>query len=145
MQGVVHRPGDSRFVGKDVAAAVAAALADAGCLMVNRNQGSGTRIVIDGLLGGARPDGYCEPAAFAQRRGGGRRARPRGLGRRGRTGGARLRSRLHPPDGGDYDFAFAESARDRPAVAAFLAALADPVVQAEIVALGFTPAPRRSD
>ncbi len=26
--------------------------------MVNRNQGAGTRILIDRLLGGARPDGY---------------------------------------------------------------------------------------
>ena len=27
--------------------------------MVNRNQGSGTRILIDGLLAGARPPGYA--------------------------------------------------------------------------------------
>ena len=39
-------------------AAVRAALADPACLMVNRNQGAGTRILIDGLLGEARPDGY---------------------------------------------------------------------------------------
>ena len=38
--------------------AVRAALADPGCIMVNRNQGAGTRILIDRLLGGARPDGY---------------------------------------------------------------------------------------
>ena len=35
-----------------------AALADPACIMVNRNQGAGTRILIDRLLGGARPDGY---------------------------------------------------------------------------------------
>jgi len=39
-------------------AAVRAALADPACIMVNRNQGAGTRILIDRLLGEARPDGY---------------------------------------------------------------------------------------
>ena len=38
--------------------AVRAAIADPGCIMVNRNQGAGTRILIDRLLGEARPDGY---------------------------------------------------------------------------------------
>ena len=37
---------------------VAAALADPDCVLVNRNRGSGTRILIDRLLGGARPPGY---------------------------------------------------------------------------------------
>jgi len=58
MQGVVHRPGDTRFEGLDAAAAIAAATAQPGCTMVNRNAGSGTRILIDRLLGGARPPGY---------------------------------------------------------------------------------------
>ena len=54
-QGLVFRPGDARFAG----AGLGDALADPGCLMVNRNPGSGTRILIDGLLGGARPPGYA--------------------------------------------------------------------------------------
>ena len=58
MQGVVFRPGDARFEGLDAKAAVAAALRDPASLMVNRNQGAGTRILIDRLLDGARPDGY---------------------------------------------------------------------------------------
>jgi len=58
MQGVVHRPGDTRFEGLDAAAAIAAATAQPGCTMVNRNAGSGTRILIDRLLGGAQPPGY---------------------------------------------------------------------------------------
>jgi putative molybdopterin biosynthesis protein len=145
MQGVVYRPGDARFAGKDAGAAVTAALADPGCLMVNRNQGSGTRVVIDRLLGGARPDGYWNQprshnavaAAVAQ----GRAdwgvavepaARAYGLA-------------FIPLTEEHYDFAFAEAARNRPAVAAFLAALADPTVQADIVALGFTPAPRGAE
>ena len=58
MQGIVFRKGDRRFEGLSAEDAVRAALADPACIMVNRNQGAGTRILIDRLLGGARPDGY---------------------------------------------------------------------------------------
>ncbi|QHE84562.1 molybdopterin biosynthesis protein [Hydrogenophaga sp. BPS33] len=58
MQGLVYRQGDARFEGRDVASAMAAALADPTCTMVNRNAGSGTRILIDRLLGDARPPGH---------------------------------------------------------------------------------------
>ena len=58
MQGIVFRKGDTRFEGLSAEDAVRAALADPACIMVNRNQGAGTRILIDRLLGGARPDGY---------------------------------------------------------------------------------------
>ncbi|MGL4812812.1 MAG: substrate-binding domain-containing protein, partial [Beijerinckiaceae bacterium] len=58
MQGLVFRNNDQRFAGKSLAEAVAAALADASCIMVNRNQGAGTRTLIDGLLGGQKPAGY---------------------------------------------------------------------------------------
>ncbi|MGL5735426.1 MAG: molybdopterin-binding protein, partial [Beijerinckiaceae bacterium] len=47
MQGLVFRNNDQRFAGKSLAEAVAAALADASCIMVNRNQGAGTRTLID--------------------------------------------------------------------------------------------------
>ncbi|WP_114471146.1 molybdopterin biosynthesis protein [Pseudorhodoferax soli] len=58
MQGVVYRRGDARFEGRDAAAAMATARSEAGCAMVNRNAGSGTRILIDRLLEGAQPAGY---------------------------------------------------------------------------------------
>jgi len=58
MQGIVYRPGDRRFEGKRAEQAVAAALGDADCVMVNRNTGSGTRIIVDKLLGDRRPPGY---------------------------------------------------------------------------------------
>jgi putative molybdopterin biosynthesis protein len=59
MQGVVFRKGDPRFEGSDSAAsALARASADEQCMMVNRNAGSGTRILVDRLLAGARPAGY---------------------------------------------------------------------------------------
>lgn len=58
MQGLVFRPGDKRFEDRSIDDAVAAALADPQCLMVNRNQGSGTRVLIDRLLREAQPPGY---------------------------------------------------------------------------------------
>ena len=58
LQGVVFRRGDARFEGKSPHDAVTAALADPDCIMVNRNQGAGTRTLIDALLAGKRPAGY---------------------------------------------------------------------------------------
>ena len=59
LQGIVYRKGDVRFDGRTVEEAIAAAIADASCVMVNRNQGSGTRALIERLLGGAKPPGYA--------------------------------------------------------------------------------------
>jgi putative molybdopterin biosynthesis protein len=59
VQGIVFRPGDTRFEGRSPQEAVAQAANDPACMMVNRNQGSGTRILIDKLLGGIRPRGYA--------------------------------------------------------------------------------------
>jgi len=136
MQGIVFRPGDARFQGCSVADAVAAALADADCLMVNRNAGSGTRVLVDGLLKGARPPGYANQpkshnavaAAIAQGRADwGVAISPvatlYGLG-------------FLPVTPEHYDFLLPESRRAHPAVAAFLNALADEAVRERIRALG---------
>src|SRR5262249_36903676 len=58
LQGIVFRAGDRRFESGSTQEAVAAALADPQCIMVNRNAGSGTRILVDRMLNGARPPGY---------------------------------------------------------------------------------------
>jgi putative molybdopterin biosynthesis protein len=57
MQGIVFRPDDARFAGKGPQEAIAAALADPNCYMVNRNRGSGTRVLIDRLLNAASGGG----------------------------------------------------------------------------------------
>jgi putative molybdopterin biosynthesis protein len=62
LQGIVFRKGDPRFEGRQVLQAVAAALVDADCVLVNRNRGSGTRVLIDRLLGAAQPTGYWTEA-----------------------------------------------------------------------------------
>ena len=139
MQGIVYRPGDGRFEARDAATAVAAAAADPACIMVNRNSGAGTRILIEKLLAGARPPGYgnqprshnAVAAAVAQ----GRAdwgiaiepvARLYGLG-------------FLPLSHESYDFLVVEKRRDRPSVQAFLAALREGAVRERIRALGMIP------
>jgi putative molybdopterin biosynthesis protein len=137
MQGIVFRPGDARFEGRAAADAVAAALADAACVMVNRNAGSGTRVLIDGLLAGARPPGWgaqtkshnAVAVAVAQGRADwgvaiATVARTYGLG-------------FLPLTEEHYDFVVPTGRRDRPAVVRFVAALADPGVRAALADLGF--------
>jgi molybdopterin molybdotransferase/putative molybdopterin biosynthesis protein len=140
MQGFVFRAGDPRFAGKTAAQAIAAALADPDCLMVNRNAGAGTRILIDRLLGGARPAGYANQpkshnavaAAVAQGRA------DWGIAIATVAGLYGLEFLPVAPE--HYDFLLVESRRERPAVKAFLAALRDPAVRARIGALGMVPA-----
>ncbi|MFL6950230.1 MAG: molybdopterin biosynthesis protein [Xanthobacteraceae bacterium] len=139
MQGIVYREGDRRFEGRTAPEAVAVANADAACIMVNRNAGAGTRILIDKLLGGARPPGYgnqprshnAVAAAVAQ-------------GRADWGVAIEPIARLYglaflPLTPESYDFLVVESRRERVAVAAFLAALTDEQVRARIRALGMQP------
>mgnify|MGYP005842523037 CR=1 FL=1 len=58
-QGIVFRHGDRRFEPGSAAEALERVKDDPECVMVNRNQGSGTRILIDQLLRGSRPRGYA--------------------------------------------------------------------------------------
>ena len=66
-QGVVFRRGDARFEDRSAAGAIAAVKGARDCVMVNRNRGSGTRILIDQLLGplvaGEEPAGYAVQAS----------------------------------------------------------------------------------
>jgi putative molybdopterin biosynthesis protein len=58
-QGVVFRKGDRRFEGRSARDAIADVRRDPACVMVNRNQGSGTRALIERLLEGVKPAGYA--------------------------------------------------------------------------------------
>jgi putative molybdopterin biosynthesis protein len=140
MQGFVFRPGDPRFTGKSAEEALKVALADPDCLMVNRNAGAGTRILIDRLLGGARPPGYANQpkshnavaAAVAQGRA------DWGIAIESVAQLYGLAFIAIAPE--HYDFLLVEKRRERPAVQAFLAALCEPDVRARIRALGMVPA-----
>jgi putative molybdopterin biosynthesis protein len=138
LQGLVYRPGDERFEGKSSAEAVAAALADPGCVMVNRNRGSGTRILIDQLLAGAQPPGYwteakthnAVAAAIAQ----GRADWGVALVPVAQAAGLAVL----PLQEEQYDFAIPPSRWDRPAVAAFRRLLEREEVRQELKRRGFT-------
>ena len=135
-QGVVFRPGDRRFEGRTSHEAIAGVRRDATCVMVNRNQGSGTRVLVDRLLGGVKPAGYAvQPrnhnavaAAVVQRRADwgvtldivARRA---GLG-------------FLPLQEEQYDFVIPTSRTNRPGVIAFKMLLHEPRVREALVRLG---------
>ena len=136
LQGIVFRRGDARFEGRTEADAIAAALADPACVMVNRNQGSGTRALIDRLLNGAKPAGYAvQPrthnavaAAVVQDRADwgvtlDTIARRAGLG-------------FIPVQQEQFDFVSPTARATRHAVETFRARLADPVIRDGLARLG---------
>lgn len=136
VQGVAFRRGDARFEGRTAVDAGALAARDSSCVMVNRNQGSGTRVLIDRLLGGQRPHGHAvQPrnhhavaAAVSQ----GRAdwgvtlewiARNAGLG-------------FLPLQEEQYDFVVPNSRATRAGVVAFKRLLEEPAVKRELERLG---------
>jgi putative molybdopterin biosynthesis protein len=136
-QGVVFRPGDDRFEGRTAADSIALANADSGCTMINRNPGSGTRVLVDRLLGDARPPGYnvqtkshnAVATAVVQ----GRAdwgvaidtvASAYGLG-------------FLPLRDEHYDFIIPKSRLERSAVMAFQSLLGEPAIQQELAKMGF--------
>lgn len=140
MQGIVFRLGDGRFEARSAKQAIGAVLADPECMMVNRNQGSGTRILIDQLLGSARPDGYWNQprshnavaAAVAQKRA------DWGVTIAPIAGSAGLG--FIPLAEEHYDFALVSARRTRPGVQAFLAALQSDDIRAALERAGFSRA-----
>ena len=137
LQGIVFRKGDRRFDGRSAPQAVEAALGESDCLMVCRNAGSGTRVLIDGLLKGRRPAGYwSQPkshnavaAAVAQ-----------GRADWGVTIGS-VAGRYHlgflPLQDEHYDFVVPKSRLQRPAVLKFRAVLEDAAIRKALAAAGF--------
>ena len=138
MQGLVFHPGDSRFAERDAAGVVAALLLDPDAIMVGRNTGSGTRLLIDGLLNGARPPGYWNQprshnavaAAVAQGRA------DWGVAIEGVASAYGLG--FLPLVSEHYDFAYAEDRAQEPALATFLALLAERETGALLAELGFS-------
>jgi putative molybdopterin biosynthesis protein len=135
-QGVVFKKGDRRFEGRSALDAIADVRRNPTCVMVNRNQGSGTRALIDRLLEGAKPGGYAvQPrnhnavaAAVVQ----GRAdwgvtldiiARRAGLG-------------FLPVRDEQYDFVVPQSRTNRPGVVAFKTLLREPRIREALARLG---------
>ena len=137
LQGIVYRRGDGRFQGRQADAALAAAAQASDCVMVNRNAGSGTRIIIDRMLGSARPSGYgvqtkshnAVAAAVAQGRADWGVAIDTVAGQYGLD--------FIPIQEERYDFVVPMARLEFPAVRAFCTLLQDEGVRAELRALGF--------
>ena len=140
MQGILFRPGDKRFEGRSAQDALKVALADKAALMVNRNAGAGTRVLIDKLLGGTRPPGYAnQPKSH--------NAVAAGVAQGRADWGLAIEPvaklyglRFLPVAPEHYDFLVVESRAQRPAVQAFLTALREPATRERIRALGMQPA-----
>jgi len=137
MQGVVFRRRDERFEDREPREAIDAVRADPSCFMVNRNQGSGTRILIDGLLEGAQPTGYAVQsrshnavaAAVAQGRA------DWGVAIRGVADQADLG--FLPLTEERYDFVVPKTRMQKPAVRALEELLARDDVKQELASMGF--------
>lgn len=136
MQGIVSRPNDRRFVDRET---LARTFGDGSVAMVNRNRGSGTRVLIDELLSGARPPGHAIEArshhavcaAVAQ----GRADWGVAIETVARQYGLSFLALRDER----YDFAIPKGRWDDPAVIAFRFLLTDPEVRACLTAMGFSP------
>ena len=111
--------------------------------MINRNAGSGTRVLVDKLLAEAgidRPAGYAnQPKSH--------NAVAVGVVQGRADWGVAIEPAANlyglaflPIAPEEYDFLVVESRRDRPAVQAFLDALQDEEVRRQIRAIGMEPA-----
>jgi putative molybdopterin biosynthesis protein len=144
VQGVVFRVGDARFEDRTASEAVAVARRDPSCLMVNRNQGSGTRVLIDRLLEGDKPAGYAvQPrnhhavaAAVSQGRA--------DWGVTLDTIAANAGLGFLPLQEEHYDFVVPASRASRPGVAAFKALLNEPSTRSALTRLGMQIGPASS-
>jgi putative molybdopterin biosynthesis protein len=135
-QGIVFRSAEAELLKADQVT-LQLLLRGSSRRLVNRNPGSGTRIIIDRLLGEARPAGYLHQArthhAVAA-------AVEQGRADWGVTldtvaAAAGLEFRFLQDE--QFDFAVPEARWDRPAVAALRELLNDPAVIAELAGMGF--------
>jgi len=141
LQGIVFRPDDVRFVGKTTADFIKHIKQANDCLMVNRNQGSGTRILIDQLLQGVQPPGYAiqsrshnaVAAAVSQQRA------DWGVAIRTVADAANLA--FVPLSEEQYDFVVPEQRLTKPVLCALQRLLADSDIRQHLIEMGFTPAP----
>jgi putative molybdopterin biosynthesis protein len=163
-QGIVFRPGDARFEVRTPAEIAAFARDDATCVMVNRNQGSGTRILIDRLLDVAaavpaassknlaaagpaalpvRPsDSVIKPSGYAVQPSNHNAVAAAVAQQRADWGVAvewvarAAGLGFTPLTEEQYDFAVATKRKDRPAVRTFIELLADAAIRQKLTELG---------
>ncbi|MDA1230418.1 MAG: molybdopterin biosynthesis protein [Planctomycetota bacterium] len=137
-QGIVFRPGDARFEGRTAAEIIELARTDPTITMVNRNQGSGTRILIDRLLQTAKPAGYAvQPGNHS--------AVAAGITQHRADWGVAIEATANsaglafvPFQDEHYDFVVPNNRLHRPAVQAFVALLSDESVRQHLQSMRFS-------
>jgi putative molybdopterin biosynthesis protein len=141
LQGIVIRPDDARFAGCTTPEDVAG-LDDPTILMINRNQGSGTRVLIDRLLI-ALPEGRRRPAGFAHAPKS-HNAVAAAVAQSRADWGVAIQTvardyglRFLPLQAEQYDFAIPETRLGRAAVQRFIALLQAPATRDALRAKGF--------
>jgi putative molybdopterin biosynthesis protein len=141
-QGLLFRKDDSRFalVKENFQGTIRQLMEDQNVRMINRNLGSGTRILLDRLLAGQRPSGFFQEAkshnsvaaAIAQKRA------DWGIAIRSVAEDAGLE--FFPMQDEEYDFIIPKKRLERPAVRQFLNLLQDANIQKNLAKLGLTVA-----
>ena len=141
-QGIVFRPGDTRFAGRSAANAIATALSDPQCTMVNRNAGSGTRILIDQQLAEFLKSGQQPPGYAVQAKSHNAVAAAVAQGRADWGVAIDTVAKMYglsflPLQAEHYDFAIPAARWDRPAVKQFRDLLTDISIRDRLRELGF--------
>lgn len=144
-QCVVFRPGDARFEGRSVREALRAACTDPECVLINRNPGSGTRILLDRWLEELLPGGSPRPPGYAmQVRSHNAVAAAVAQGRA--DWGIAIETVARQYDLGSiplvdehYDFVVPRARRSGRGVVRFVELLADPEIRDGLRKLGFEP------
>ena len=138
-QGIIFRKNDNRFFGKDIKEVIKQVKNDDSCLMINRNLGSGTRVLIDQLLDGHKPNGYLiqtsnHRAVFAA------------IQQERADWGVATQSSTEDDTGflaiqdECYDFMISKSKLQKKAVQVFIELLKDETVQSSLAKLGLKTA-----
>ncbi len=136
-QGLVFRKNDPRFSGTDARKIIDKVKNDPSCLMINRNLGSGTRVLIEQLLDGQKPNGYLVQTSN-------HRAVFAAVQQKRADWGIAIQSSSEDNIGflalkdENYDFMIAESKLQNKSVLAFIALLKDKSIQASLNKLNIT-------
>ncbi|MCA8990663.1 MAG: molybdopterin biosynthesis protein [Planctomycetaceae bacterium] len=141
-QYFVFRPDDSRFTNLDADSAIRAATSDPSCVLVNRNRGSGTRILLDQRLTNCIDDATQLPGYGVQVKSHNAVAAAIKQGRADWGIAIETVAREYglaslPLQPEQYDFLIPKSRMNRPAVAAFRKLLDEFSIKTRLEELGF--------
>ena len=140
-QGIVFRRDDKRFHARTQTEIVSIGVSDSSIVMVNRNQGSGTRILIDRLLAGAKPRGYANQPSNHSAVAAAIRQHRADWGVSIEAAAQLSDLEFVPIRKEHFDFAIPKARLRRPAVQAFIALLADEEIRNTLRSMGFDATP----